>query len=565
MSALRAARVGLALVVITGGLWLRVHHLGTPSLWWDEVVEIATAELPTVTGVVRQVRDGIPPGRGNAGAMPLDYLLLHGWLVSTAPPGGPMVELHFRFPAFVCSVLGLVAVLVCGTSLFGWSAGVLAATVLGLMIPHVLYAAEARPYALAILLSTLNLMAFARLARAPMRVSAWLWWAASALVFVAAGLLSVILLALQQAVLAATLVRRTGARAGALALGSVGAIAVLVGVWYAGTNLGAPQGRGILDAGAAWRESLNALDFVFSHDRLLTAVFLLALPVPIVRAWRGERALLPVAIVLACGVLVIPLVVEIERWKDYYFHPRHVMFVLPYLALVTGIGVDGVLAPLDPARRWRNWWATCAAVVLLASMHQPALARYLRNPDVFFARTKTLRAFKPFVKELRDLLWSTGDPGTRFVLVVERNKPGHIGNPVLRRYLRWWGIEKRVALYGTDRPAMLAERLARECPRGCVGEPVDALVAKLGVGEAIDSPVRFRGLLRLAGPEDVGGGTVAGVGVLAYPRMAGATPLTTPPGWQRLQYPGLTFVTSPNDGGRAPVPQRQGKPARVAQ
>jgi hypothetical protein len=565
VSALRAARVGLPLVVIAAGVLLRAWHLGTPSLWWDEVIEIATAELPDVASVVRQVRDGIPPGRGNAGAMPLDYVLLHGWLGLGPPPTPRFVEVYYRFPAFLWASLGLVAIFACGRSLFGWGTGVLAAAVLGLMIPHVLYAAEVRPYALVMLLSILNLMAFARLARRPERVSAWLVWAASALGFVSAALFAIIPLVWQQAVLGATLARRLGGRAGALALGSIGALATVLGVWYAGADLASPHGRGSLAAeasfGASWHETLATADFVFSRDRLLALVFLVALPAPIVRAWRGERALLPVAIVLSTGVLVIPLVVEVERWKDYYFHPRHILFVLPYVALVTAAGIDGALTRLDPLRAlvrdrgWRTWSTVLAAVVLVVAVHAPAVARYLRTPDVFFARTKTLRDFKPLVRALRWQLWNA-EPGTRFVLVAERNRPGHIANPVLRRYLRWWGIERRVALHGTDRPETVVATLAQRCPDGCAGEPVDALVRRLGVGEAIDSPVRFRGLLQLAGPEDVGGGAIAGVGVLAYPRGAGPRP-PAPPGWQRVGHTGLSLTT--------PAPQRQGSAARVSQ
>jgi hypothetical protein len=426
------------------------------------------------------------------------------------------------------------------------------------MIPHVLYAAEVRPYALIMLLSILNVMAFARLARRPDRPSAWLVWAASALVFVSAALFAVIALAMQQAVLGVALVRRLGGRAGALALGSIGALAVVVGVWYAGVDLVQPHGRGSLAAGAAWRETLATVDFVFSHDRLLAAVFLLSLPVPIVRAWRGERALLPVAIVLSCGVLVIPLVVEVERWKDYYFHPRHILFVLPYLALVTAIGIDGALARLDPLRvlvrdrAWRTWTTVLAAVVLVVAVHASVVRSYLRTPDVFFARTKTLRDFKSLARGLLWQLWHS-EPGTRIVLVAERNRAGHIGNPVLRRYLRWWGIERRVALHGTDRPEAMVETLVAQCPDGCAGESVDALVQLLGVGEAIDSPVRFRGLLRLAGPEDVGGGKIAGVGVLAYPRATSAPPGAAPPGWRRDSHSGLRLT------------QRQGSEARVSQ
>ena len=47
------------MTLIGGGTWLRWTHLGTPSLWWDEVVHVRTAEQPSVSAVWRAVRDGV--------------------------------------------------------------------------------------------------------------------------------------------------------------------------------------------------------------------------------------------------------------------------------------------------------------------------------------------------------------------------------------------------------------------------------------------------------------------------------------------------------------------------
>jgi hypothetical protein len=160
---------------VIGGAALRWVHLGTPSLWWDELVEIAMAQVGGVTDVLRVVRDGVPPGSGNAGAMPLDYLLLHGWLALVPDVSPAYLEAHFRLPAFTWSVCALVALAVFGRRHFGRDVAVAATLLLGVSMPHVLYAAEVRWYSLLVLVTIGHLWAFARLLDAPEIPRRWGW------------------------------------------------------------------------------------------------------------------------------------------------------------------------------------------------------------------------------------------------------------------------------------------------------------------------------------------------------------------------------------------------------
>jgi hypothetical protein len=73
----RAIEGGLLAGVVVAGCLLRLAHFVTPNLWWDELVHVRTADLPALSRVFSEVRQGIPPGSGNAGAVPLDYVLLH--------------------------------------------------------------------------------------------------------------------------------------------------------------------------------------------------------------------------------------------------------------------------------------------------------------------------------------------------------------------------------------------------------------------------------------------------------------------------------------------------------
>src|SRR5262249_41874520 len=169
--AVRSRWLELALftAIVMSGAALRWVHLGTPSLWWDELVQIAMAQVGGVPDVLRVVRDGVPPGSGNAGAMPLDYLLLHGWL-ALAPHADPAhLEIHFRLPAFVWSVCALVALAVFTRRHLGRDVALAATLLLGASMPHILYAAEVRWYSLLVLVTIGHLWAFARLLDAPRR------------------------------------------------------------------------------------------------------------------------------------------------------------------------------------------------------------------------------------------------------------------------------------------------------------------------------------------------------------------------------------------------------------
>jgi hypothetical protein len=74
--------------------------------------------------------------------------------------------------------------------------------------------------------------------------------------------------------------------------------------------------------------------------------------------------------------------------------------------------------------------------------------RYLRNPDPFFARTKTLRDIRGVIEAL-----PAPAPGTRWLVLAARDS---VPNAILARYLRWWGLEHQVVLLGTrDLPGAL--------------------------------------------------------------------------------------------------------------
>ena len=163
-------RVALVVGIVGVAAWLRAVHLGTPSLWWDELVQIRTVERP-LAGVLGTVRIGVGPGSGTAGAMPLDYVLLHAWLGATTPPAPERLEAYFRTPACAASLAAVVALFLLGRALFGAAVGALAAWLLAISLSAILYAAEVRSYSLLSLMTVVSTAAFAGLVREPARAS----------------------------------------------------------------------------------------------------------------------------------------------------------------------------------------------------------------------------------------------------------------------------------------------------------------------------------------------------------------------------------------------------------
>jgi hypothetical protein len=139
---------------------VRAFHFGEPSLWWDELIEVITASR-ALPDVLREVRLGIPPGFGNTGAMPLDYVLLHFHLALVPMPAPEHLEAYLRFPALVWSVAAVAVVYACCRSVFDRTVALVASLWLAFSVAHVLYAAEARFYSLMTLMTVLQLWAFA--------------------------------------------------------------------------------------------------------------------------------------------------------------------------------------------------------------------------------------------------------------------------------------------------------------------------------------------------------------------------------------------------------------------
>jgi hypothetical protein len=150
----------VALATLVGGL-LRLHGLGTPSLWLDEILHYDIA--------------------ARAAANPW-----HSWLLGFEFENGPLfygsllagrvapgAEASDRLAEAVAGTATIPLLAVAGALAAGSGAGVAAAWLLAVAPLHVFYSREGRPYALLTLLATLLLIAFLARRRRTARLLGW--------------------------------------------------------------------------------------------------------------------------------------------------------------------------------------------------------------------------------------------------------------------------------------------------------------------------------------------------------------------------------------------------------
>jgi hypothetical protein len=486
--AARAAEVAVVGALLALAAWLRVVHLGTPSLWWDELVHVRTADR-ALADVLTLVRQGLGYGVGNAGAMPADYVLLHGWLRAVPRPAPEHLETYFRTPACAASIAAVGALYLLGRAAFGRATGALAALLLATSLPAVLYAAEARSYSLLTLASVLDVAAFAGVAAAPGRLGRWVLYLAASAFYFLTGVFGLLVIGVQYAVLATLALRgRPTAPRLWLVAASAALFAVVAGPYLAGTPWRVTYPRSaVLEPLGVTSESIRFL----AGSPALVAAFLVALPFAILAGVRRRRGAVAWSVVLAFATL--PAIALILRWKHYYFHGRHVLFLLPLLHLVVAAGAVELVRRADPLRRLvrgtrvRRTIEAAALGLLVLALVAPDLRAFVAGPRAWFARSKTLRDLREVTRDVAVHV-ATLEPGARHLVLAERESTA---NAVLSAYLDWWGVADRVTLRSPGVP--LAEVMPALRAHG--GDPT-----ALAIRPAVGLYFGLRELLRLGQP-----------------------------------------------------------------
>jgi len=163
------------------------------------------------------------------------------------------------------------------------------------------------------------------------------------------------------------------------------------------------------------------------------------------------------------------------------------------------------------------------------------LAAFVADPIPFFHRSKTLRDVRGLVAAVGERARSLA-PDERYVLVLEKRRPGHLANPMVAFYLDAWELTDRVTLAGVGDPRPLLAALPDACARQC-GRPLDVpFLASLGLRDPLDQSPAVRRLLGLA--PTIPGPRVGRLGAVAW---APNVPAATPPGLVALPLDGLAL------------------------
>lgn len=158
----------LSLLAILVGFGLRLYHLGTESLWYDETVSVALAQK-SIPDLIRHTAGDIhPPGY---------YLLLHGWQALTHPTPAFGLEFLYAWPSLCSGVIVMVLLFAIGRTLINVQIAWLALWLAAVNPYHIWYSQEVRMYTVGAALGLLCLWALLQWWQPLSAAMRWRWLA----------------------------------------------------------------------------------------------------------------------------------------------------------------------------------------------------------------------------------------------------------------------------------------------------------------------------------------------------------------------------------------------------
>jgi Dolichyl-phosphate-mannose-protein mannosyltransferase len=378
-------------VVAAAALGLSLYRLGAPSLWMDETLSVALAQLPLGT-----LLHWFWSQEAN---MVLYYLMLHGWLALTTRAGYAPTEFIVRLPSAVCAALCAVVILAIGRRIAGQTAGLVAAGLFMLSGWQLTYAQEVRGYSLETLLICCAWYALLVALDRPTRQAAW-WsvFAACMILAMYAQVFSGLVLLAQFVAIAGLLIVpssigkkvRAQLRTMVIAFVVIGiaAIPLMLAVKHGKQPswLPAPDPAAILQRllGGGHQTDLLVLAVAGCVILGFAAIVLTRIPpmkrfmrrllsVPDAKRHDAPVQLVPQAIVLGCW-LVVPVVVSyaVSLGPIHIFSSRYLIVVLPALCLFAGLGVQLIRVP----------WVKLALMAVLMGGTALTLPQYYAHAQI---------------------------------------------------------------------------------------------------------------------------------------------------------------------------------------
>lgn len=397
----RRAERSVLIVLLALAFFLRVADLGRNSLWYDELLQLRVA-----AGSLQALLAGLEI----SAAMPLDYLITRAVLLVGSS------EFLIRFPAAAFSTLAVAALYATARRLFSSSAAQLAAALFSVSGFAVLYAHEARPYALYLFL-TLGSFYWLYRALQTGRLAHWLAYGFFALAAVLTHLFALFVLTAQVLFLIAGLGARVLAPrrallfsrirpwmiAGALALAllAIAALAFVPNLQYVPgsaqrflaflLNPTLPNPEDWSGVAPGETPPLLTLDFFYhrildplSGGGLFATASLLALGLAGLAAVR--RRPWETLLVLTWAVIPSALIVLFLVHRATLFAVRYLIAALPAWLILCALGVlalGSILARLMPRALLfrRAAIAVLALVCFLVSLDRAAAAIALPKED----------------------------------------------------------------------------------------------------------------------------------------------------------------------------------------
>ena len=287
------------------------------------------------------------------GGAPLHFLV--AWVVARLGVG--LEGLRAASAVFAVGSLPLIALLL--TRLAGRGRALLGTLLVATSWTFLFHGVYGRMYSLFLFTAVLSYLALLRAVERGGR-GPWALWALAILATVATHPYGALVLASQGVYVA--LERRDRLREAIVAFGAV----AVVGIPFWLTDL-VLAGR--FDAGVAAGSRLDVLEYVWQVAGDFTASFPV-LPAVLVAGAAGLAVLPRAARVLAASAALVPLAALVVARSTGSPETRHLIFVLPFLALAVATGV---------ARLGRLWGAAAAAALVVAQLAWT----WERTPELF--------------------------------------------------------------------------------------------------------------------------------------------------------------------------------------
>ncbi len=401
-------KVGLSLILIIA-FALRVFQLGKPDLWMDELGQATAAikPLPRMLFVVQK----------HHGAAPLDYLITM-MLVRWSRLAGVL-----RTPAALWGTLTVYWVYRLGQLLGNLRVGLIAATLAAVNVFLLRYAQELRFYALFVLLTLIT----TELVWRAWQQRTWRDWLlyggvvtllyyAHYFGLLATGLHGLWIMALSgQALYTNRAAKAWIVRQWLAFLAAVGGAALLFAPWAVydlSQEKGLPHPP-LPELSLTWvQQLLHVMAGRVDAWWLWLGLAFIGLLLSFRKSW-------PTGLFLSAALLLTPiLVLWIDRRQNYFFHPRQIIFLLPYYLILAAWGVDGIanwlaLHIVSSHRGWVQIGLAGSIVTIMLSLNVPILKNYyeiaqIRREDIAYQPLTDVTAWRG-AAELVEANWREGD------------------------------------------------------------------------------------------------------------------------------------------------------------